>query len=223
MKLVIQTSSGQALLCLINGRKLVARQPDAGQEGPRIQDRDLASLTRALLTSANVAMADLTGLAVDIGPGRLAATRMAVAFVNALAFARKLPLQALPAFQLLASEAARQQAPAALILRKASGKRYYWARSDQGLCTDQGMCRTQALGDLLGQVPKETALVTDFALPLPGIDDPHATGLVPRHMLVKHAEPETLIPLLETWPSWTASGTPFPLPLTEQAFSQSLE
>ncbi len=223
MKLVIQTSSGQALLCLLAENSLVARQPDLGKEGPRIQERDLASLTRDLLATAGVTMADISGLAVDVGPGRLAATRMAVAFVNALSFARNLPLQALPAFDLLAQEAARRGATNALILRKASGKRFYYAKTSHGDCVSQGMCRSDALPDLLNRLDSGAALISDFDLPAQGFEAWTGDTATGQHLWLKHAEPETLIPLLATWPDWQPGATPFPVPLTEQAFSQSLE
>lgn len=223
MKLVIQTSSGHALLCLLEGEQVVARLPKAGQEGPRIQERDLASLTRDLLAEVEISMTDLSGLAVDIGPGRLAATRMAVAFVNALSFARNLPLQALPAFDLLAHEALQRGAAQALILRRASGKRFYWAQASSGCIDAQGMCRNDTLPKLLDETEANTALVSDFDLPVQGFEAWTGANANRQHLLLKQAEPETLIPLLATWPRWQPGPTPFPLPLTEQAFSQSLE
>lgn len=220
MKFVLQTSSGYAQLYLLDGGRLVARLPDYGQDALRIQERDLASLTRDLLHKAGVTMAQLTGLAVDIGPGRLAATRMAVAFVNALAFARRLPLQALPAFVLLGAEAAAQEHEHALILRKASGARYYWALCEGAALLDQGMCATSGLPQLAARLDAKAAtLVSDQALNAAVLE---AFGTRP-NLTISHASPATLAGLLEGWPAWKGEFTPYPLPLTETAFNAGLE
>lgn len=224
MKLVLQTSSGFAQLALFDGVALCACLPDSisgsGHTGPRVQDRDLASLTRELLDQAGIGIEQVSSLAVDIGPGRLAATRMAVAFVNALGFARRLPIQALPAFSLLSAEAATLGHKRALVFRKASGRRYYWGVMAAETQHDQGLVSAKDLPQLTARLARlDGALVSDQPL------DPTLTQALGARtsLLVTHASPATLAPLLATWPLWKAGATPYPVPLTESAFNAQLE
>ncbi len=52
----------------------------------RTGNRDLAALVRRAFESRGVRPSDLTGIAVDIGPGALSSVRVGVAFANALAY-----------------------------------------------------------------------------------------------------------------------------------------
>src|SRR5688572_15862223 len=58
----------------------------------RISDRDLIPLVEEELKKAGLGYADLTHLACVIGPGGFTSLRVGIAFANALAWDKKIPL-----------------------------------------------------------------------------------------------------------------------------------
>jgi len=86
MKLFLQTSSGQPSLVLWENR--VVFEVNYGQ----MRRLDYGTELGKALESAGRALADISEIIVDIGPGRLGSTRTAVAFANGLGYARGLPI-----------------------------------------------------------------------------------------------------------------------------------
>jgi len=132
MKLFLQSSSGQPALALWDGG-VVFERIYAPME--RVDYR--AELEVALETSGQH-MAGLEGIIVDVGPGRLGATRSAVAFANGLGFALGIPLLPLSAFQILGICAEVSFSRPCLVLRKAARRQYHWALVQGGKITEQG-------------------------------------------------------------------------------------
>lgn len=133
MKLFLQSSSGQPALALWNGG-VVFERVYAPME--RVDYR--AELESALET-AGQRKEGLEGIIIDIGPGRLGATRSAVAFANGLGFALSIPLLPLNAFQILGIYAEASFARPCLVLRKAARRQYHWALVRGGRIAEHGL------------------------------------------------------------------------------------
>jgi len=121
MKLFLQASSGQPTIALWDGG-LVFEQEFAPFARP-----DYAKSLKAALAQAGLEMTALDGIIIDIGPGRLGATRSAVAFANGLGFALGIPLIGLNSFVLLGSYVEALHHTPCLVLRKAARNQYHWA------------------------------------------------------------------------------------------------
>lgn len=132
MKLFLQSSSGQPSLVLWDNGVIFERQFAMAE---RVDFRQ--ELERALALSG-FGVGDLEGIIVDIGPGRLGATRSAVAFANGLAFALGIPLIPLSAFQLLGIYGEASFGRPCLVLRKAARRQYHWALVQGGHIIESG-------------------------------------------------------------------------------------
>ncbi len=166
MKLFLQSSSGQPGLALWDGAVVFE------QEFPPFARPDYAKSLSEALDQAGLEMAALDGIIIDIGPGRLGATRSAVAFANGLGFALGIPLIGLNSFVLLGSYVEFLHNAPCLVLRKAARNQYHWAlvqaaRILESGFADQGEIRLAYRGPLSIAGDAATAL----ALP----DHPDAT------------------------------------------------
>ncbi len=132
MKLFLQTSSGQPSLVLWENR--VVFEANYGQ----MQRLDYGAELRAALETAGRALADITEIIVDIGPGRLGSTRTAVAFANGLAYARGLPIVPLNSIIMLGAYAEATHSKPCLVLRSAARKQYHWGLVQGGKITEAG-------------------------------------------------------------------------------------
>lgn len=79
----------------------------------------LVAFVEAAVAAAGVRFADLTRVAVDVGPGNLGSVRAGVAYANAFAYARDLPVASVDALRVLATGAARLGAGPVLCVRHA--------------------------------------------------------------------------------------------------------
>ena len=132
MKLFLQSSSGQPSLVLWDGR--VVFEQNYGQM--RRLDYGVA-LGKAFETSGR-ALADISEIIVDIGPGRLGSTRTAVAFANGLGFARNLPIVPLNSILILGAYAEATFGKPCLVLRSAARKQYHWGLVRDGRIIEAG-------------------------------------------------------------------------------------
>jgi len=85
--------------------------------------RDLPGLVGGLLADAGRSFADVTRIAVDVGPGNLTAVRTGVAYGNGLAFALGAGVATANSLELMAAQAGL--AVPVLALRNAGGGRAY--------------------------------------------------------------------------------------------------
>lgn len=132
MKLFLQSSSGQPVLVLWEGGVVFERHFAMAE---RVDFR--AALENALALAGSGINA-LDGIILDIGPGRLGATRSAVAFANGLAFALGIPLIPLSAFQVLGIYGEASHNRPCLVLRKAARRQYHWALVKAGEIVEAG-------------------------------------------------------------------------------------
>lgn len=127
--LAIDTATQFISLALHDGQQMLAEQTWFSENHHTVE---LAPAVRELLTSARLTPADLTALAVSIGPGSYTGLRIGVALAKGIAGARKLPLVGVSTFDILAAE--QPQTTGALILVLGAGRRrivtsrYHWRK-----------------------------------------------------------------------------------------------
>jgi len=85
----------------------------------------LGGLVDRALAELGGAVADVSRLAVDIGPGNLSSVRAAAAYVNGLAFSLGLEIFCVSSLELLATQYSQQGSLPVLCMRKASGGNAY--------------------------------------------------------------------------------------------------
>lgn len=94
-------------------------------QAPRGHARDLLGAIEQLLAEAHLGLGDLTGVAVDSGPGSFTSLRMGLATVRALAWACHRPLAAATSLAALAAEASADQ-PNAQVFSLVPARRGWW-------------------------------------------------------------------------------------------------
>jgi tRNA threonylcarbamoyl adenosine modification protein YeaZ len=120
LSLAVETSTATFAAALATDGEVVAVRMLAGV--PPAQ-RDLPALVAGLLAEGGHSFADLGRIAVDVGPGNLAAVRTGVAYANGLAFALGLGIATADALELMAAEAG--DGTPVLCLRNAGAGRAY--------------------------------------------------------------------------------------------------
>lgn len=88
----------------------------------------LGQMTADMLRAAGATASDLTGILVDIGPGRLSAVRAGVSFANALSFGSGVPLAPVNASAALGMQAAKATGLPALVVHKSAAGTAYVGR-----------------------------------------------------------------------------------------------
>ena len=119
LTLAVETSSRVYGAALLDDDRVLARA-SADRSDPGFVD--VGVLAGGVIRDAGRTVADLDRLAVDVGPGNLASVRAGIAYVNAVAFARGVPVVALDSLSLLTAQAGRLPA---LVLRPAGGTAVY--------------------------------------------------------------------------------------------------
>lgn len=99
MLLAFDTSTSVASVALVDDTRLVAEL--TWQVGQR-HSTELLERLEWLLAASRVTMADLTGIAVALGPGSFNGVRVALATAKSLAFARSTPLYGVPTLDITA-------------------------------------------------------------------------------------------------------------------------
>ncbi|MEJ2868753.1 L-threonylcarbamoyladenylate synthase [Actinomycetospora sp. OC33-EN08] len=130
LTLAVETSSRTYGVALLDGDTVLA-QATADRSDPGFVD--VGVLAGSVIAEAGRTVADLDRLAVDVGPGNLASVRAGIAYVNAVAFARGIPVVGLDALALLSDGPT-------LALRLAGGSAVYAAltRADGTVATRHG-------------------------------------------------------------------------------------
>jgi tRNA threonylcarbamoyladenosine biosynthesis protein TsaB len=101
--LALETSTEACSVALVVGGRVLARFRHA----PRLQTELLLPMIDEVLAEAGIALAAVEVLAYSCGPGAFTGVRVAAAAVQALAFARDLPVVAVSSLQTLAQGALR--------------------------------------------------------------------------------------------------------------------
>ena len=200
MKLFLQTSSGRPVLVLWQGEVVIEQRFD------QVQRLDYGVELGKALASAGRSMAELDGIIVDIGPGRLGATRSAVAFANGLGFALGLPVLPLNSFVILGVYGEATYRRPCLVLRKAARQQFHWALVRGGQITEAGFSDT---GEVRPKTYTGAVVVAGDAAPemvsLPSLANAEWSGLneVPGQALALftpclHPAKGMVVPLVDT-------------------------
>jgi tRNA threonylcarbamoyl adenosine modification protein YeaZ len=120
LTLALETSTATFAAALATAEEVVATRELAGV--PPAQ-RDLPALVAGLLAEAGRSFADVTRVAVDVGPGNLTAVRTGVAYGNGLAFALGAGVATANSLELMAAQAG--PGVPVLCLRNAGAGRAY--------------------------------------------------------------------------------------------------
>jgi len=123
MLLALDTATQYASIALYDGVSVVA---ELNWRSERRHTVELAPQVDNLLRLAGITPADLTALAVSIGPGSYTGTRIALSYAKGMALARDLPLIGISTLDALAYP--HLPAPLPLCALVAAGRgRYCWA------------------------------------------------------------------------------------------------
>ena len=141
-------------------------------ESPLRHEETVMPAVDALLCEAGLAPADLTALAVDVGPGSFTGVRIGVCHGNAMALALELPIVAVNALEALAYPLLGGDAPVAAIIDARNGNGYGALYAPDGTALIPP-CAIE-IGPFLQTLPKAAILTgtgfpgADGALPLAG-------------------------------------------------------
>lgn len=93
----------------------------------------LGQMATGMLSTAGATISDLTGVLVDIGPGRLSAVRAGVSFANALSFGAGIPVAPVNASAALGMQAHQTTGLPALVVHKSAAGTAYVGRYEDGV------------------------------------------------------------------------------------------
>ena len=168
LTLALETSTATFAAALATADEVLATRALAGVPPA---ERDLPALVGALLADEGRSFADVSRIAVDVGPGNLTAVRTGVAYGNGLAFALGAGVATANSLELMAAQAG--PAVPVLCLRNAGAGRAY-AGWFAGGAADQPMYRHGPLVEVVLMVSGPEVVVagdfrTEVADLLPGV------------------------------------------------------
>ena len=99
MFIAVDTATRLLGIALHNGYDLLAEQSWYTRNSHNIE---LAAAVEKMLTQAQVAPPDVTGIAISQGPGSFTGLRIGMAFAKSMAFALQVPLIPVPTFDVVA-------------------------------------------------------------------------------------------------------------------------
>lgn len=119
MLLALDTATRQISLALHNGQRLIAEMTWESDNNHTVQ---LAPAVQRLLATQEIDMAELTALAVSVGPGSYTGLRIGVALAKGIAGARGLPLVGMSTLNILAAGQPYTQSGTGLITVVQAGR-----------------------------------------------------------------------------------------------------
>jgi len=122
MLLALDTATQYASIALYDGQAVVA---ELSWRSERRHTVELAPQVANLLQLAGLGPADLTALAVAIGPGSYTGTRIALSYAKGIVLARQLPLVGIPTLDALAYPHLPAALPVCALVAAGRG-RYCW-------------------------------------------------------------------------------------------------
>lgn len=129
MILAIDTATKWTGLALHDGNALIAEH---GWRSVNRQTVEVAPAVQRMLRRADVAVEDLRGIAVSLGPGSYTGLRIGLGLAKGLALANQIPLLGVPTLDIVA--AAQPQLEAELVVVAEAGRKritascYHWER-----------------------------------------------------------------------------------------------
>ncbi len=168
MLLAIETATIEVALALHSTEGLVAR---AGVRQGRRHVETLHPLIDALAAGAQVPLASLEAVAVDVGPGRFTGLRVGIAAAKALAFALSIPVITARSTEVLLHALADDERPALAIVDLRRGEIAVAAARlpaallrEGGLGPEPVLTTPERLAPLLGQVEGPLLVAGDGAV-----------------------------------------------------------
>jgi tRNA threonylcarbamoyladenosine biosynthesis protein TsaB len=135
MLLAIDTATTRASIAMHDGRTL---RSECTWEAVNRHTTTLAARIAQMLDASDLTSADLTAVAVCIGPGSYTGVRIGVALAKGMAVARQLPLIGIPTLDILAAAQPADKRPLYAVFaagrQRAGFARYRWG--DAGWSTD---------------------------------------------------------------------------------------
>jgi len=135
MLLFLDTSSAEVSIALMEGARVVALCRKAMERG---HGEALIPLIQQLMEEAGVAMKDLTGVAVAVGPGSFTGVRIGIATARGFGLALDIPVQGVTNFEAAACGLAQ---PVRVVLDTKRGD-YYTQAFDAGKPVDEPSIQT---------------------------------------------------------------------------------
>lgn len=129
--LAIDTATQFISIALHDGQQMVGEQT---WYSPNHHTVELAPAVRTMLDQAGISFADLSALAVSVGPGSYTGLRIGVALAKGIAEARNLPLVGISTLDILAAEQPQSSGALILVLQAGRGRvttaRYMWRKGN---------------------------------------------------------------------------------------------
>ena len=122
--LAVDTATSRQSVAIVEGDRVLAR---SDEDAAGSHARRLVPAIDRLLASCGMALTDLDGLAVSIGPGSFTGLRVGLATMAGFRAVTGLPLAAVPTLEAMAWNLRGAQRPLCPVLRARSGE-VYWAR-----------------------------------------------------------------------------------------------
>lgn len=154
LTLCLHASAAEPRVYLLDPLHVLAKASGGGDpiKGPTLEE-----MTLSAMASIDAAIADISRIVVDVGPGRLSAVRAAVSFANALAFARGLPIAPIVASAAAGHQAEQATGRPAVVVHKSAAGTAYVARY-------RGKLETLRHGPLVETLKAASSALDAFAL-----------------------------------------------------------
>jgi len=127
MLLAIDTATARASIALHDGQTL---RSECTWEAVNRHTTTLAARIAQMLAASDLTSADLTAVAVCIGPGSYTGVRIGVALAKGIAVARQLPLIGIPTLNILVAAQPADERPLYAVFaagrQRAGSARYHW-------------------------------------------------------------------------------------------------
>jgi len=160
MLLAIDTATTRASIALHDGRTL---RSECTWEAVNRHTTTLAARIAQMLEASDLPPADLTAVAVCIGPGSYTGVRIGVALAKGVAVARQLPLIGIPTLDILAAAQPADERPLYTVFaagrQRAGCARYRWSDSGWRAETEVTM---GTWGELFAQIDEPALLVGEI-------------------------------------------------------------
>lgn len=119
MILAVDTSTPQIGLALYDGARVAAESLWVSKARHTVE---LAPAVAEMLARTGQTIAEVTALAVALGPGSFTSLRVGLSFVKGLALSRNLPLIGIPTLEIVAAPVALDQRPLGCLLPAGRGR-----------------------------------------------------------------------------------------------------
>ena len=162
MLLAIDTSSQWIGLALYTNDQVTAEAVWQARERHTVE---LAPAIRELLERGGAAPAQLTGIAVALGPGSFTGLRIGLAIAKGMALALHIPLIGIPSLDALVAAQPVSEMPMAAVLHAGRGRlAVVWYANMMGEWLSQGEPKVMTAAELSTTIRKPTLVVGELSI-----------------------------------------------------------